>query len=130
MSFYELEKGTYLVEILCAGGAYQPLYVYQYFDENQKTPQSFPLLSFKQYEREPSGKVTTRLESEISGLPTFDPKNKTLTILSKSRGPGDCGSLVTYQFEHGKPVAIQARARACREQKWVEPEQWPIIKNP
>lgn len=130
LTFHRLKDKQYLVEIQCYLGAYQPGFVFMFYDEARtKTA----LLKFKRYERETDGRVSRYLETELSGFPEFDDKTKELKVWSKSRGIGDCGSIVVYTFRNGQPVVKEARAQACQDDPdapFAEPEAWPRVRNP
>lgn len=130
MEFYQLGNRQYLVHITCYGGAYQPGFVLALYDEAKKKSR---LLRLKHYERATNGRITTYRDAEIAGFDTFNPKTKQLTVFSKSRGPGDCGSQVIYRFANGNLFVKEARAQACYEDARApvtDPERWPLIKNP
>jgi hypothetical protein len=128
MRFYSLGAGRHLAEIMIFPGAYQPGYIYMLYDEAKRAA---VLLTFRHYERGERERVRTYSEPEIAGLPEFDAKRGTLRMFTKSRGPGDCGSLVTYEFSSGKAVPVEARARACDDQRppVVDPEKWPKVEQ-
>jgi len=128
LKFYSLGTGRHLAEIMIFSGAYQPGYIYMLYNE---TKRASSLLTFKHFERTASGRVKTYSEPEIAGTPEFDPKRNTLRMFTKSRGPGDCGSLVTYEFSTGKAVPVDARAQACDDNRApiVDPEKWPKVEG-
>jgi len=131
LEFHRLAPKQNLVEILCYRGAYQPGRVFMFLDEAKGRSK---LLEFKTYSREKDGRVKTYVESEIAGLTDFDTKTKELKIFSKSRGPGDCGSLVIYKFINGKLLVKEARAQSCEDDanfdRVHDPRQWPKVAKP
>jgi len=131
LEFFHLAPKQYLVQVTCYPGAYQPGYILMFYDEALGKAN---LLKLKRYEREENGRVTSYVESEILGLPTFNAKTKELEIFSKSRGPGDCGYLATYTFINGKPVVKEARAQACNSDadfnRVHNPRRWPKVAKP
>lgn len=127
LNFYELAAGQYLVEVVCTTGAYQGYQFYSYLDET-KSPPSATLLSFQSFESEEEGKPKKRTEiQEVWGLATFDAKAKRLEIHNKYRGPGDCGSLATYEFPGGTPRLKEFREKSACDGEYVEPKEWPRI---
>lgn len=126
--FYALGHGRHLVEIRIFPGAYQPGYIYMLYDE---AGHAAVLLDFMHYERGARGRVKTYSEPELAGSPNFDRKRGTLRMFTKSRGPGDCGSLVTYEFSSGKAVAVDARAQACDDNRTpaIDPKKWPKVEK-
>jgi uncharacterized protein len=132
LKFYKLSDMSYLVQIQCYLGAYQPGYVFMLYHEDGSSSNS-KLLHLKRYERDTSGKLSMYEETEVAGFPDFDFKRKTLKILSKSRGSGDCGSLVTYRFDSGEMAVVDARAQACYDdpkKKIIEPGRWERVAEP
>ena len=130
---HRLGQGQYLVEINISSGAYQPIYIFMYYDEANHASSPARLLEFKRYSRGEDGRVTSAYETEIAGLPTFNRRTTQLQIYSKSRGIGDCGSLVTYKFVGERPVVVEARVQACYqdEARWVvDPQRWQKVGNP
>ncbi len=127
LEFYELAAGQYLVEVVCTTGAYQGYQFYLHLDET-KSPPASRLLSFPSFESEDEGKPKKRTEiQEMWGLATFDAKTKLLEIHNKYRGPGDCGSLATYEFPHGTPRLKEFREKSECDGNYVEPKEWPRI---
>jgi len=120
-----------LALIQCGQAAYQVPFVVMLFEANGDQPGR--LLSLKQYDRQTSGKVDVSESIDIAGEPSFNPKDKTLTIMTKSRGIGDCGSQVVYGFAQGLAVVKEARAQACYEdeKQWVvDPKHWRKVETP
>jgi hypothetical protein len=130
LEFYQLGERKYVVHVTCYSGAYQPGQQYVFYDE---TKSSARLLRFKLYERETNGTVRSHYETEISGLPEFDRKKKELTVFSKARGIGDCGSVVIYRFFNGRSIPREARAQACYDAsskiRSIDPDYWPRVKK-
>jgi hypothetical protein len=130
LEFYELEEKKYLVEVLCASGAYQGSQVYAFLDET-KSPPAGKLLTFQTYESQEHDKLDKIETQELTGLPTFDAKTKRLTVLNKFRGPGDCGSLATFGFADGAAELKEFRAKTkCDGKGAGNPEQWKKIALP
>lgn len=127
MEFYQLSEYQYLIEIFCAPGAYNPTYIYYFYDESKPRRKRGKRLVFPHFEVEEDGSLVGYLENEVTALPTFNRQTKILEIYAKSRGAGGCGQLVHFKFVQGKPVVVRARARSCEEIKWIEPERWPIV---
>ena len=127
LEFYELAAGQYLVEVVCTTGAYQGYQFYLNLDET-KSPPASRLLSFPSFESEDEGKPKKRTEiQEMWGLATFHEKTKLLEIHNKYRGPGDCGSLATYEFPDGTPRLKEFREKSDCDGNYVEPKEWPRI---
>ena len=127
LEVYELASGQYLVEVVCTTGAYQGYQFYSHWDET-KSPPAARLLTFPSFESEDEGKPKKKTEiQEVWGLATFDAKTKSLEIHNKYRGPGDCGSLATYEFPNGTPRLKEFREKSACDGNYVEPKEWPRI---
>jgi hypothetical protein len=113
LTFYRLGRDKYLVEINIYPGWYQPGYIFMLYDESGPATKPSRLLRFKHYERDEDGRVSTYYDAEMLGFFTFDDRRKTLEVFSKSRGPGDCGSVVRYKFVGRRSVPVEARAQPC-----------------
>ena len=132
IAIYPLDGKTRLATVKCSSATYQDNFIVMLYEEDAKGP-GRPL-TFKYYDRDPSGKVEVRETKDGSGQVEFDPKKKTLSVLSLAKGTGECGSLTVYGFEGGKAHVLSARAQACfddgRTSTEVEPEQWPLVQKP
>jgi hypothetical protein len=124
LEFHRLNKDQYLVEIACYPGAYQPGSIFAWYDPRTS---SAKLLKFKGRESEDDqGKELSY--SEIDGFTTYRSKARVLMILSKYRGPGDCGFYGLYKFVRGQPVLIEAREQDCDDshpRRNSDPTRWP-----
>jgi hypothetical protein len=127
LRFYQLRKQTYLVEIVCYRGAYQPGSILAWYNAQTKKA---TLLKFKGIESDDeAGKKLPY--SEISGFVTWNRKTHRLEIFSKYRGPGDCGFWGQYKFNDSQPVLIVAREQDCDEthiRNRINPRYWPKKK--
>lgn len=126
LRFFELAPQQYLVEVMCARGAYQGEQRFMFYDQTQ-TPPVAQLLSFKTYEAPDEKFESLKLQEtpEIWGLAEFNPQTNELTILNKFRGVGDCGSWARYGFEQGRPQLREFRAQlACNGRGARDPQKW------
>jgi uncharacterized protein len=127
---HDLGDGRRLYAVLCFQAAYQGSYVVMLQDRPDGPAR---LLRFPLYDRE-GGKVLRSEEDGLAGSLDFNETAKTLTVFSKARGVGDCGSRVVYAFPRtGAPKVVEARARECPKDaggRFVEPERWPLVDNP
>ncbi len=122
-----LSPGRSLVEVRCAWGAYQGSQVYYFYDETRKPAGVLPL-TFEVRESPDDRSLVPSETREVSGLSTFDARTGQLTILDKFRGPGDCGTLATYDFAAGQARLAKLRAKvACDGEGAEAPERWPEI---
>ncbi len=122
LTFYPLATGESLVEVVCMVGAYQLSQVYLHYRETP--PPAAHLLSFPLYFPDEQGEWQREEATELTGLPEFDPDSHELTLLTKYRGVGDCGSLARYRFEDGTPHLVEFRGKAACD---GSAEEWPRI---
>ncbi len=114
------ERRLYLVQ--CDQAAYQATYTAVL----QETPGGPGRVL-----RIPTGAGPGEREETLVGEPVFDAAKGTLTLLTKARGVGDCGTRAVYAFPPGGGATlVELRARDCpREPKaYVPPERWPLVK--
>jgi hypothetical protein len=132
LSFYDLGRGRYLVEVEAYPVAYQAGFIYVIYDERRRPNGPGRLLLLKGFEsKDKSGHPLPY--SEVSAAVTkFHAKTKVLEIYSKYRAAGDCGLFVRYKFINARPVVIEARRQDCdvsgRRPVQQDPSRWPRKK--
>lgn len=131
--FHSLGKGNYLVRIEVQESSYQPRYLFMYYSESSKSPAR--ILKLKTYEGDDDdvNKISTKLISEVEGIPSFDAAKKQLVVHTKGRGTGDCGSLVRYEITRTRAIPIEARVHACFDDYSLgitDPYRWRRLKRP
>lgn len=124
---YHLGEDQFLLQINGALNAYQRNFIYYFIDDKKE---KFYPLQFKTVDVGPNNKLNIEKTTEVSGMPEF--KNEKLTIFSKGRGAGGCGSKITYGFKEGQSYVIEAKARSCEapmdaEGKMADPNKWPVV---
>ncbi len=129
VDIYKLKGNWRLAVVTCSFALYQGSFVALSFEQGRYKPGQ--LLTLTDYERDQSGKVTPATDRERTGLPTFHPASRTLTVLDEGRGLGDCGSLVTFAFKGGQAVVTDARAQYCFDDPKkiiADPKKWPKVE--
>lgn len=122
---HDLGDGRTLYLVQCDQAAYQGVYVAM-----ETGPGDGPakLLRFATADAD-GGRIIRREDDSLVGDPRFNGADKTLTVLTKARGVGDCGSYAVYGFDAaGKPAARELRARECPKKAgpYLPPERWPL----
>ena len=122
---HDLGNGRTLYLVQCDQAAYQGVYVAM-----ETGPGDGPakLLRFPTADAD-GGRIIRREDDSLVGDPRFNGADKTLTVLTKARGVGDCGSYAVYGFDAaGKPAARELRARECPKKAgpYLPPERWPL----
>ncbi|TVQ05199.1 MAG: DUF1176 domain-containing protein [Leptolyngbya sp. DLM2.Bin27] len=115
-----------LVEINCALVAYQMVYAYAvYHPDGSVQP-----LSLDVFDPDATGAFGRSREATVGGLADFDPDQGQLTIFSKARGLGDCGSLADYRWSGAELELDTFRYQACSdtaEADLIDPADYPQI---
>ncbi|OKH44643.1 hypothetical protein NIES30_21755 [Phormidium tenue NIES-30] len=114
-----------LVELVCANAAYQSVYAYIAYQPDG----SWQPLALDGFYPDETGQFVRTSEGTVAGLATFDPEQELLTVFSKARGIGDCGSLADYRWT-GDELALETfRYQACSDSpgELLEPADYPQI---
>jgi hypothetical protein len=111
VTIYPLEERISLVEVVCLVAAYQRTQIYLTLDE-RVSPERSRLLEFPTYTLQPGRSWAAEQVTELMGIPEFDASTHELTLLTKFRGVGDCGSRARYGFEAGEPVLREFLGKA------------------
>ncbi|RAQ40359.1 hypothetical protein B9S53_16280, partial [Arthrospira sp. O9.13F] len=123
---YPVGTQGYLVQLLCLQTAYQNNYkFFVYRETNQGVKVS--RVKLPSFEINSSGqRVETQID-EVVGLVDYDPIQGVLTVFTKYRGIGDCGSFAKYQWDQVDFKAIEYREKSDCDGNFVEPENYPQI---
>lgn len=122
---HDLGGGRTLYLVQCDQAAYQGVYA-----ALETGPGDGPakLLRFPMADAD-GGRIIRREDDSLVGDVQFREADKTLTVLTKARGVGDCGSYAVYGFDAaGQPAARELRARECPKKAgpYLPPERWPL----
>jgi hypothetical protein len=123
---FALDAETYLVHLQCSLAAYQASFEFLTY---QKTASGgeFKPMTLTVFNENPSGKPTQENVRTVGGMPTYDPATRSLTIFSKFRGVGDCGSLANYQLKDGEFQLVKYQAKFACDGNAIDPETYPQI---
>ncbi len=108
-----------LVELVCANAAYQSVYAYVAYQPDG----SWQPLSLDVFYPDETGQFVRSSEGTVGGLATFDPEQERLTVFSKARGIGDCGSLADYRWSGGELELESFRYQECSDSPGDSPEE-------
>jgi hypothetical protein len=130
LMFHSLGRGNYLVAIEVHESSYQPRYLFMHYAESGTAR----LLKLKTYEKDDdkTGTISSKVSSEVEGIPTFDTAKKQLVFFTKGRGTEDCGSLVRYTITPARAIPVEARAHACFDDYSLgltDPSRWARIRR-
>lgn len=125
-SVYPINKKQYIVEFLCFLGAYQGNYEYFLYDQTSEKTKITPL-SLAVFESNSSGKLIRNNVNLVGGIPDYEPQQQVLTVLTKYRGLGDCGSLGKYKWEGKKFKLLEYRVKEACDGTYLEPEKYAKV---
>lgn len=119
---YKLANQQYFVMLQCFLAAYQGNYEFLIVNQQPGAKKPVTKLTLTEFVENQAGKVQKVESSSIGGLPIYDPKQRMLTVNSKYRGLGDCGSRAKYQVENSKLKLVEFKAKFACDGK-LEPFQ-------
>ncbi len=119
---YKLANQQYFVVLQCFLAAYQGNYEFLIVNQQPGAKKTVTKLTLTEFVENQAGKVQKVESSSIGGLPTYDPKQRVLTVSSKYRGLGDCGSRAKYQVQNGGLKLLEFKAKFACDGK-LEPFQ-------
>jgi hypothetical protein len=121
---YRLDNQA-LVELNCAVAAYQGVYAYGVYQADG----SFQPLALDVFYPNETGQFERASEPTVGGLTSFQPEQRLLTVFSKARGIGDCGSFAEYRWT-GRELELETfRYKECSDssEEFVDPADYPQI---
>lgn len=124
LKFWRINSSEYLVQVQCFLAAYQPSQMYLYYKENP--PISAKVLSFTTYDRKQT-KIFAKQLTELAGFSNFNDQTKELSIETKYRNNGDCGSLSIYRIVAGEAKLKEYRAKFECDGEVISAKDYPII---
>ena len=123
---YQLNEQEYLVEILCFLGAYQPNYQYFFVLVNDSFELKIKPIFFTTFKAKNKDLQLTNTRS-LTGITNFESETKSLTIETKGRGLGDCGSFAVYKWENNNFNLKEYRYKGNCDGVYLNPEDYPLI---
>ncbi len=115
---YPLGNEQYILSITCNTYVYQSSLVFMLLQTNShlgsvtSTEQTLDFYNIATKKLEPIRDEETGAPV-VLGFDFFDSKNKTLSIYTKHRGLGDCGTNGTYMIINNKITLIKYEAQSC-----------------
>ncbi|MEG3435806.1 DUF1176 domain-containing protein [Pannus brasiliensis CCIBt3594] len=121
---YPLAGDRYLVQFLCFMGAYQGNYEYYLYKATDSTFSISPL-SLEIIEDTGSDRKTP--VRSIGGLPEYDREQQLLTVHTKYRGLGDCGTFARYRWRDTRFQLIEYRIKENCDGKYIDPDRYSRV---
>ncbi|PSN12728.1 hypothetical protein C7293_18915 [filamentous cyanobacterium CCT1] len=114
-----------LVELQCATAAYQSVFAYVAVQPDG----TLQPLTLDVFYPDQAGQFERSSEATVGGTTSFDPETSLLTVFSKSRGLGDCGSLAEYRWTGSELELATFRYQECSDSpgELVDPADYPQI---
>ncbi|MBE9139893.1 DUF1176 domain-containing protein [Nodosilinea sp. LEGE 07088] len=114
-----------MVEIVCARAAYQLVYTYGVYQPDG----TLQPLTLDVFYPDEAGQMTRTSDPTIGGLADFDGASAELTVFSKARGLGDCGSLAEYHWTGRELELLTYRYQECMDAAadFIKPADYPQI---
>lgn len=139
LALYPLNETQSILRVTCGVYAYQTSMLFYHLDTS--TPETtVTSLAIPTYDMERKQVVARTYEYEddianyVLGNDSFDSVHKTISIFTKERGVGDCGSRTTFAAEK-TPTLLKFESLSCEqaEQYYIEnPDaktvfKWPVV---
>ncbi|MGB7444538.1 MAG: DUF1176 domain-containing protein [Coleofasciculaceae cyanobacterium] len=125
-SLYQVGEKKYLVQLMCFMAAYQGAYEYLLLTQTPNGLEAQPL-TLTRFEEDSTGKLQKTDARSIGGLTEYDPEKQLLTVFTKYRGIGDCGSLAQYKFSEDQLQLVEYKAKQECDGNYVEPDEYPQV---
>lgn len=135
LAFYKINDQTYLFRADCYLAAYQKGMIFMLVTVDG-THISGGQLEEQVYDPQTKTvRINTENDGQFLGFDSFDAKNKTVTVYTKGRGVGDCGSRRTYRLKNTDLELIKELAMSCEDADEFhlknpdanEIPAWPVI---
>jgi len=123
---YYLEQDKYLVEVLCFLGAYQPNYEYLVIKFNLNEVVKLEKLVFTTFRNQRENLKLTTTDT-LTGQISLNGLDKSLSLITKGRGLGDCGSFAIYTWTEDYFELTEFRHKEHCDGIYLLPEDYPLI---
>ncbi len=123
---YRVGENAYLAHFVCGSTAYQPLQEYYFYEKTADVP-VISSLSMQYLYSDAEGTLIETTERTMAGYSDFDPATQTISIFTKGRGLGDCGSLGFYRLEQTELKLDRFLAKEKCDGQYIEPIEYPQI---
>lgn len=129
-----LADGT-VVAVECSLGAYNRRTAWFWVEGSRHKPIRIQPLRFATWE--PSTPPRRVVDSILAGIDEYDPVTATVTVWSKARGQGDCGTFAKYRFDPPAPrravparvTTLEVRVKTTCDGGPITPESWPLMPH-
>ncbi|OKH11997.1 DUF1176 domain-containing protein [[Limnothrix rosea] IAM M-220] len=123
---YRVGENTYLAHFVCGTTAYQVLQEYYLYEQTTDAP-LVTVLPITYFYTDLNGKLIEESERAIAGFSDYDPATQTISIFTKGRGLGDCGSVGFYRLKGSQLVVDRFLAKDECDGNYIEPINYPQV---
>ncbi len=135
IAFYNTDSDEYLLRVDCSLGAYQKSMVFMLVNINGKNISGGQLEQQVYNPETKTVEISDAEDGQFIGFDSFDSKTKLLTIYTKDRGVGDCGSHSTYRLKNTDLELIKEAYLSCEDADAFHLKnpntetmpEWPVI---
>lgn len=135
LAFYKISDKQYLTRVDCYLAAYQKGMIFMLVTIDGQNISGGQLEKQIYNSETKTVAISTENDGQFLGLDSFDVTTKLLTIYTKARGVGDCGSRTTYAVQSDALVLIKEEYQSCEDADEFhlknpdaeEMPEWPII---
>ena len=139
LAIYPITDNESILRVICGVYAYQNSMLFYHLDTSTSKT-TVTLLSIPTYDIERKQVVARNYEYEddipgyVLGNDSFDSTNKTISIFTKERGVGDCGSRLIFTASK-TPTLLKIQSLTCEQVEQfkfenpeaTKPPEWPVI---
>ena len=123
---FRISENRYFVKFTCGATAYQPLQEYYIYERTNDVPLITPL-ALTYFYTDLDSNLIEETERTMAGYDEYAPETQTISIFTKGRGLGDCGTLGFYRLEGSQLVLERFLAKDECDGNYVEPINYPQL---
>ena len=123
---YRVGENKYLAHFVCGSTAYQVLQEYYLYEKTTDAP-LITVLPVTHFYTDLNGELIEESERLIAGYSEYDRQTGTLSIFTKGRGLGDCGSVGFHRLEGSQLVVQRFLAKDECDGNYIEPVNYPQV---
>ena len=123
---YRIDENRYLAHFVCGSTAYQVLQEYYLYEQTTDAP-LITVLPISYFYTDLNGQLLEESERAIAGYSDYNANDGTLSIFTKGRGLGDCGTLGFYRLEGSQLKVDRFLAKTECDGNYIEPINYPQV---
>ena len=123
---YRVDENRYLAHFVCGSTAYQVLQEYYLYEQTTDAP-LITILPISYFYTDLNGQLLEESERAIAGYSDYNVNDGTLSIFTKGRGLGDCGTLGFYRLDGSQLKVDRFLAKTECDGNYIEPINYPQV---